>query len=119
MKINSIRNLIVSILISMFLIYSFVQTPDIKAKIMILPFLICGVAVACQMACLIMNKMKYIKFFKKVYLISFIIYVFGFLFYWCYLNVKTQSYGSLIFSVPFWLAGIYIIYKSFRKNKKS
>ena len=53
----------------------------------------------------------------KVYVVAFLIYWFGFLIYWDYSSFMDGNYMKILFSVPFWLGGIYFTYKRLLKKK--
>ena len=76
-----------------------------------IPFIICGIAALGKSICCIIKKETIAKKFSIVYIIGFLIYWFGFLCFWCYLNIKDRNYILVILSIPFWIAGIYIVRK--------
>lgn len=111
--------LIPTSLVAIFLISMIIRTPYFFNRIIMLPFLICSLTEILKNIFLIIDKPKIARILNKIYQITFLIYWFGFLGYWCYLSSLDKKYSLLILSVPFWLAGIYIIYKSFFKKKDS
>ena len=50
-------------------------------------------------------------------LITSLIYWFGFLIYWDYASFMDGNYMKILYSVPFWLGGIYFTYKRLLKKK--
>lgn len=102
-----IRNLISSLIITILLIYFFIKTPS--NKIIFIPFLICGIVSIFKSIFLIIGNPTLIILCNKLYIISFLLFWFGFLIYWCYQCFIIQEYLSLLFSIPFWLVGINII----------
>lgn len=110
-KIFFIRNLIISIIVAGILFSMIIKTSDIKSKIIMIPFIICSLASIGKNIFLIIEKKKYADIFSKLFIIGFLFFWFGFLVTWCYLNIKDANYLALLFSLPFWIVGIYITRK--------
>ena len=110
-----IIKIIYSIIITIFIFWLFIQNSNIK--LFILPFLICSCAVVFKNLFLILDKYKIVSLFNKIYIISFLLFWFGFLVYIGYNSIITKNYSILIFSIPFWLVGIKLTNKVL-KNKK-
>lgn len=118
-KTNFIIKIISGLIINTFLIYFFLKSENLVTELAIIPFLICGLAMLAQIIFNYLNKQKYVEILHKVYICSFLTFWFGFLGIWCYLSVKNGTYFFIAFSIPFWLAGIYIVYKYlFKKSKE-
>ena len=119
MKIKYLIKLIYSLIITGFITYLFFKTAS--GKVVILPFIFCGIGIIGKNTVLILNNKKYIKIFNLIYIISFLSFWFGLTLYWCYVNFINKNYISLLFSLPFWIVGIYVIKKyiinSTYKNK--
>ena len=47
--------------------------------------------------------------FSKLYTIGFLLFWFGFLSVAAFLCVRDKNYSTLLFTLPFWIAGIYVI----------
>lgn len=118
MKLAIIIKLIASILTNIILGSIFFSAPIIT-KIVMIPFLICGLALMGQMIFLLMDKQKYYQLLSKVYVASFLLYWFGFLIFWLYLNIKNTNYVLLLLSIPFWLIGINLVRNNFKKKGKN
>lgn len=108
--------LIYSIIASLILTNIYIKTPN--GKLIMLPFMICSYALTIKYIFLLFDKNKYARLFNKVYSIGFLLFMFGFLIYWCYRCIIDKEYSMLLFSVPFWFMGIYIIKKKFRNNNE-
>jgi len=54
----------------------------------------------------------------KLYIVSFLLYWFGFLIMMCDYSLENGQYGMLLFSIPFWIVGIFTIYYFFIKKDK-
>lgn len=103
--IQIIKNIFITIL----LFYFYINTSN--GKIILLPFLICSVAILLRNISLLFNKFKYIDLFNKIYTLSFLLFWFYSLILWCYTSIINKKYNLLIFSIPFWLVSIFIIKK--------
>lgn len=106
--IIGIINAVIAITI---LIYLYIKVPN--AKIIVVPFLICGFAMIGKNISLLMEKRKYAKLFDKLFILSFLVFCFVFLIYWCYTSIISKDYILLLFSIPFWIIGIVITRKEF------
>ncbi len=106
--------IIKSIFITLLLLYFYINTST--GKVILLPFLICSIAVLLKNISMLFNKSKYIDLFNKVFTFSFLLFWFGILIFWCYTNIVNKQYNSLIFSIPFWLVSIFIIKKFLLKT---
>ena len=100
---------IYSIIITIILTNIYIKTPN--NKLILSLFLICSISLLLKNIFILLNKYKYFKLFNKVYIISFLIFWFGFLMFWCYTCIINKQYLELFFSIPFWGAGIYVIRK--------
>lgn len=113
-----IRKLIGAIAVTILLICMILKSSDVKLKLFILPFFVCGIFETGKIICLLMDKKKWSNIFGKLFTISFLVFWFGFLSIWCYLNIKDKNYMMAALSIPFWAAGIYIIRRRLVKRKK-
>lgn len=114
-----IANIIKSAIFVLTLILIFFHNTGIT-KIMIIPFITCGTFSIGKNFCFLINKNNFANLFSKLFVISFLTFWFGFLTLWSYLVIKESNYFTLIFTIPFWIAGIYIIRKFlFEKGEKS
>lgn len=87
---------------------------------MMIPFIICICLSIVKNICLIIGQDKYAYIFNKLYIIVFLSFAFCFLIFWSYTVMKAKNYINLLFTIPFWLMGIYFIRKSFfPKSQKS
>lgn len=117
-KINFIIKIISGLIINIFLIYFFLKSENLVTELAIIPFLICGLAMLTQIIFNYLNKQKYVEILHKIYICSFLLFWFGFLAVWSYVAIKDEKYSLLVFSIPFFIAGIYIIYKYLIKKSK-
>ena len=105
-----ICKLISAIFITITLIYFMLKTPS--PKIIFLPFLICSISMAGKLIGLIMNKRTCVVIFDILFKIGFFSFWFGGLIFALYLCLSERNYRLILFTIPFWLVGIYVI-----KNK--
>lgn len=99
--------LVSAILITIVLTRSMIITPS--PKIIFVPFLICSISMAMEQIGLILNKRKLAILFHKLFTIGFLLFWFGFLIVGAYVCLRDKTYGLLLFTIPFWLIGIFII----------
>lgn len=111
-----INKLVSSVVITILLIYFMIKTSS--SKIIFVPFLICGFSMIGKSISLIIEKKKYANLFGKSFVIGFLLFWFGFIVMWCYTSFKNGEYLQSIFSIPFWLVGIYVIKKKLLNQKE-
>lgn len=116
-NIRYVKKTISSAIISGLLAYFLFKTNDLFSKIVISLFLVFGISFFVKNVCLILNKNKLAKIFSKVNVVAFLIYFFGFIIMWCYTSLKNGGYLQTLFSIPFWLVGIYIVKKRLFNQK--
>ncbi len=103
--------------IALLLARTMIKAQDVSSRLMVLPFLICSVVALLRTVFLAVGWERAAKLLNKVYAAAFLLYVFGFLGVWCYVSIVNQSYLPLLFSLPFWLLGGYLVYRAFFKKK--
>lgn len=121
MGIRYTKRLISSIFVVIVLSKVLLQSGDTMSKLIVIPFLIFAIASCVKDVFALMNKKSWAEKAKKVYEIAFFVYWFGFLIYWDYQNLLRDNYKAILFSVPFWLGGVFFIYRRFirkRENEK-
>ena len=114
---NSIlmKDLIKSIVLTALLIYFMSRTES--QKVIFLPFLFCNIAMLGKSIGLILGKEPAAAFFDKVFKGSFLLFWFGFLLVAGYIGIRDQRYGMLLFSLPFWAIGLYLVKTKLLGNK--
>ena len=80
-----VSRLIYTMFILVFLLSITIKTEDIRTKIMLIPFVICGFSLVGKCA----------NIFSKVFIISLLSFWFGFLAYWSYLCIRAKNYLEL------------------------
>lgn len=118
MKNKSIytRKLVSSVFITILLIYFMIKTTS--PKIIFVPFLICAISMIGKSISLLMEKKKYVNVFDKSFTIGFLLFWFGFLIFADYIAIKDKQWQLVVFSLVFWIAGIYFIKKRLFKQKE-
>ena len=102
-----VSKLVSAIFVTIVLTRSMIITPS--PKIIFVPFLICSISMAMEQIGLILNKRKFAILFHKLFTIGFFLFWFGFLIVGAYVCLRDKNYGLLLFTIPFWLIGIFII----------
>lgn len=88
-------------------------------RLMIVPFIICGLAIMGKNICFLLGKNHYAFFFNQLNKISFFVFYFGFLLFWSYSVMKAGNYLTLLFTIPLILLGVYLVRKYlFNSTKK-
>lgn len=95
------------------LLFAFIKNPSVPIRLMLTPFILCALCFMIKNICLMLHKPKFARYFQIGFNISFFSFVFGFLIYWCYRNIKTGQYGMVLFSAPFWIIAIYFVRGAF------
>lgn len=111
------KKLITSIAVTGILFKVLFNTNDLMTRIIVIPFLVFAVALGLKNALIMMNKKALAVKLSKVYVVAFLIYWFGFLIYWDYASFIDGNYRKVLYSVPFWLGGIYFTHKRLLKEK--
>ena len=110
------KKIITSIAAAGILLKVLFNTNDLMTRIVVIPFLVFAVALGLKNALIIMNQKSLAIKVSKVYVVAFLIYWFGFLIYWDYSSFMDGNYMKILYSVPFWLGGIYFTYKRLLKK---
>ena len=114
-----IRNLISSMIATVMLLYFMAKSPS--PKIIFIPFLICSLSMAGKSIARILKKQKMEYVFGKLFVFGFLMFFFGSLIFAGYISIRDKNYSLLIFSIPFWIVGIFWIKNRLlnRKEKKN
>jgi len=116
----------------------FIKAADSTTRIVIIPFLICGLAVLIKgivalvqglnlrkgmnddnvSAESVFDKHEKLniadKIFSKLYIVGFLLFWFGFLIVFDYIAITQRQMSMLAFSLIFWIVGIYVAIKNFK-----
>lgn len=122
--LSSIRNLIVSIFFTLTCLWVYNKSTEFFEKIVIIPFLICGIAALIFAIINIVKTFKFSEIFNKLetvfyylYLIGFSLFWYGFLIFFDYMAYKKGDISLVLFSLIFWIGGTFLIYKKIKERK--
>ena len=59
------------------------------------------------------DKIQAVKISKRVYMVGFLLYLFGFLIVWDYLTLRDGQINLFLLSLFFWILGIYLVIRWF------
>lgn len=121
--------IIVAVVFIAICIWFMITAKNNYIKIIFIPFLICGIAVMVSgflNVLRILNKKpaekikikKMLSLSKKVYLIGFSIFWFGFLIVFDVFMILQRNVSMLIFSLVFWVVGISVITQNWKYHSK-
>lgn len=112
MNIYSIRNIIMSSIATIILIWAFFKN-ELIAKIIITPFIISSIAILGENVFRIAKKYRISNIFKNIFLVSFFTFAFGFLLFATYYAFKHQNYSLLIPVAIFLIFTLHFFKKAF------
>ena len=110
------KQLITSIFVTGILLKVLFNTNDLMTRVIVIPFLVFAVGLGLKNVFILMKKELLAIKVSKVYVVAFLIYWFGFFIYWDYASFMDGNYMKMLYSVPFWLGGIYFTYKRLFKK---
>ena len=89
-------------------------------KIVLLPFLLCAIAMAGMSISQILGKEKLARIFHKCFVAGFLLFLFGFLAVAIYIAIRDRQYSLLILIIPFLLIGVFLARNQLlgKKSKK-
>lgn len=117
------KNAYIAIIIRSFIIFIFLlvilyKNQDLISRMMLFPFLLCSLFIIGKNICLLMDKKRASVLFSKLFASSFFLFWFGMLTYGCIYFIKSKNYFSVLFTIPFWISGIYMVRKIFLTDSK-
>lgn len=118
-KTLAVRNLIASLFMTGIVLYLMAKTTS--PKIIFVPFLICGLSLAGKSFGQFMGREKWVTVFHKLFILGFLLFWFGFLAVAVFLSIRDKRYGMLLFTLPFWVVGFFIVKNKLlgKKSKQS
>lgn len=114
--VKNLIQMIISLFVIIFLSSILISTIDLLTKIVVAIFLTFIINQFLMNLFFVLNKNNIAVLFKKINLILFFVYWFGFLFYWNYININKHEYMSVLFSIPFLFMGAFFVYKEFKRK---
>lgn len=115
-NILTIRNIIISLTVTILLIWVFMQN-ELYTKLITIPFLTCSISFLGENISLLLKKYKTANIFKYIFRISFFVYAFSFLTYATYYTLVNQEYSLLLLILIFLIFILYFLKKSFSRRK--
>lgn len=100
------RKTISALFASAVLLCALVNTPNLK--VVLVPFLVCSLSVAGREIALTFGKEKAADAFRTLFVVGFLLLLFGFLFAEI-IYAKEGSYTLVLASLPFWFVGIALL----------
>lgn len=116
MKAMYLRNLTSSIIVTVMLLYFMANTTS--PKIVFIPFLISGVAMAGKSIAQLLRKKRLAEFFSRLFVLGFALFFFGFLVAACYISIRDKNYRILFVLLPMGLVGLSMIRSRIGRNRK-
>ena len=116
-KLLDIVRIIVSAILCIILLLLFANSADVITQLAFSPFLLAAIETLGSAIATYKENGRLVVFFQKCYIITFFTYWFGLLGYGCYIALKDKQIVMLLFTIPFWIAGIFIIKKYFFDKK--
>jgi len=113
----AIRNFLLSLLVTGVLGYFMLKSPS--PKIIFVPFLICGLSLAGKSLMQLTGNSKWAAVFHKLFVIGFLLFWFGFLSVAVFICLRDKSYGMLLFTMPFWVIGFFVVNNKLLDKKSS
>jgi len=113
----AIRNFLLSLLVTGVLGYFMLKSPS--PKIIFVPFLICGLSLAGKSLMQLTGNSKWAAVFHKLFVIGFLLFWFGFLSVAVFICLRDKSYGMLLFTLPFWVIGFFVVKNKLLGKKSS
>ena len=107
------RKLISSVAILLLLLFLTVRTSS--QTFIFLPFLLCSMANVGKNVALLLGQKSVAVLCHRIFLGSFFLFWFGFLLLAGYVTLRDRNYQMFLFTLPFWLAGIFFAIKTFSK----
>lgn len=110
-------NIIRAVFVFGLLTFVFTKNEQLGIRVMIAVFLLLTGCYMLQNLCELINKPLWAKSFHKLFVIIFFLFGFGFLIVWSYAWIKENQYLPLIFTIPFWALGIYLVRRALLGTK--
>ncbi len=113
----NIKKLISSLFITLLLLYFIFKALGLNSKIIFVPFWICSITMVGKQIALLLRKQKLAVIFSKLFTVGFLLFWFGFLSVAVFLCIREENYNTLLFTIPFWIAGIFIVKRRLLSNQ--
>ena len=111
MQLYYLKRCLTAAAVSGFLLYVLCTTHDVLTRLAVLPFLAFGVAFVLRYLLLLLHRERAAVRAVRVAVAALGVYCVGFLLYWDYVCIRSGDWASLLFSLPVWVGGGYILYR--------
>ena len=111
MQLYHLKRCLTAAAVSGFLLYVLCTTHDVLTRLAVLPFLVFGVAFVLRYLLLLLHRERAAVRAVRVAVAALGVYCVGFLLYWDYVCIRSGDWVSLLFSLPVWVGGGYILYR--------
>lgn len=108
------RKLIKAAIALVILVYFVIKTTG--PRIILAPFLICCIASIGKNLALLFDRTKIAWIFDRLFKVVFFLSWFTFLIAACYMAVRDGNYKVILFTLPFWLGGLFFVKRKFRSK---
>ncbi len=109
------RRLIRVVIALIILVYFVVRTTSLK--IIFAPFIVCCVASIGKNLGMLFNKKELALFFDKFFKVVFFLSWFTFLIAVCYIAIRDENYQIILFTLPFWVGGLFFAKRKLLNKK--
>lgn len=113
----AIRNFLLALIVTGLLAYFMCRSANLK--IIFVPFLICSLSVAGKSLAQLTGKGKWVTVFRMMYVLGFLLLWFGFLAVFSFACIRNKNYGLLLFTLPFWVIGFFVVKNKLLGKKSS
>lgn len=115
--VNEIARIIIALIILGILFNLLIISKNNTTRIGLLPFILCLMCNLGALTSSVLGKENLVNIFNKGYLVVFLLCWFSFLIFWTYNVIKNgNNISLLVFSIPFWIIGIIVVYEFFIKK---
>lgn len=108
---------VVSCILIFIFIWLFINSSDHISRMFIVPFIISSFISLGLVISSFFRKIDWELLLNKLFIVIFLLFWFGFLIIATYISLINKEYSIVLFSIPFWIVGIFTIYKNFIKKK--
>lgn len=113
----NIKKLGSALFIMVLLFYFMMKTPSLNSKIIFIPFIICAITLIGKNIALFCRKKDLAVTFSRLFTIGFLLFWFGFLSVALFICIRDKNYNTLVFTLPLWIAGIFIVKRRFLRSQ--
>lgn len=117
-SINYASRLIKSIVVFGFLVYVLINNTQPFWLLFVISFLIMTFINILENLFMLLKKRDIALKIHKLFVITFVVFIFAFMSVWCYIAISQKQYGLLIPALPFVIIGALLVRNKVFKNNK-